>query len=94
MPEISKWKDECPDVNFLAVTYNSFDEIKNIVKRQNFSFTQIVDNKTLWEMFNVFQTPTTILIDKDGVVCKVTIGTNDYKLQEMLKAIKEVSAAR
>lgn len=94
MPEISKWKDECPDVNFLAVTYNSFDEIKNIVKRQNFSFTQIVDNKTLWEMFNVFQTPTTILIDKDGVVRKVTIGTNDYKRQEMLKAIKEVSAAR
>ena len=45
-------------------------------------------------MFNVFQTPTTILIDKDGVVRKVTIGTNDYKLQEMLKAIKEVSAAR
>lgn len=45
-------------------------------------------------MFNVFQTPTTILIDKDGVVRKMTIGTNAYKLQEMLKAIKEVSAAR
>lgn len=94
MPEISKWKDECPDVNFLAVTYNSFDEIKDIVKRQNFRFTQVADNKTLWKMFSVFQTPTTVLIDKDGVVRKVTTGTNDYKRQEMLKAIKAVSAAR
>ena len=88
MPEISKWKDECPDVNFLAVTYNSFDEIKDIVKRQNFRFTQVTDNKTLWEMFGVSLTPTTVLVDKDGVVRKVTTGINNG----MLRAIKEVSA--
>lgn len=94
MPEISKWKDECPDANFLAVTYNSFDEIKDIVERQNFRFTQVVGDRTLWEMFMVQQTPTTVLIDKDGVVRKLTIGTNGQKRHDMLQAIKKVSAAQ
>lgn len=94
MPEISKWKDECPDVNFLAVTYNSFEEIKDIVERQNFRFTQVAGDRTLWEMFMVQQTPTTVLIDKDGVVRKLVIGTNGQKRHDMLEAIKEVSAVR
>lgn len=94
MPEISKWKDECPDVNFLAVTYNSFEEIKDIVERQNFRFTQVAGDRTLWEMFMVQQTPTTVLIDKDGVVRKLVIGTNGQKRHDMLEAIKKVSAVR
>ena len=94
MPEISKWKGECPDVNFLAVTYNSFEEIKDIVERQNFRFTQVAGDRTLWEMFMVQQTPTTVLIDKDGVVRKLVIGTNGQKRHDMFEAIKEVSAVR
>lgn len=94
MPEISKWKDECPDVDFLAVTYNSFEEIKDIVERQNFRFTQVAGDRTLWEMFMVQQTPTTVLIDKDGVVRKLVIGTNGEKRHDMLEAIKKVSVVR
>ena len=42
----------------------------------------------------VQQTPTTVLIDKDGVVRKLIIGTNGQKRHDMLEAIKEVSAVR
>ena len=45
-------------------------------------------------MFMVQQTPTTVLIDKDGVVRKLVIGTNGQKRHDMLEAIKEVSAVR
>lgn len=93
MPEISRWTDECPDVNFLAVTYNSADDIKEIIDSHGFRFVQVAGDKTLWDMFGVTQTPTTVLIGKDGVVRKVVIGTNEQKRSDMLEAIKKLAAA-
>lgn len=92
MPEISRWTDECPDVNFLAVTYNSADDIKEIIDSHGFRFVQVAGDKTLWDMFGVTQTPTTVLIGKDGVVRKVVIGTNGQKRSDMLEAIKKLAA--
>lgn len=92
MPEISRWTDECPDVNFLAVTYNSADDIKDIIDSHGFRFVQIAGDSTLWNMFGITQTPTTVLIGKDGVVRKVVIGTNEQKRNDMLEAIKKLAA--
>lgn len=92
MPEISRWTDECPDVNFLAVTYNSADDIKEIIDSHGFRFVQVAGDKALWDMFGITQTPTTVLIGKDGVVRKVVIGTNGQKRSDMLEAIKKLAA--
>ena len=91
MPELSTWVDACPDVNFLAVTWNTADEIRSIIERRGFRFVQITDDKSLWKMFGVQQTPTTVVIDRDGVVRKVVIGTNQQKRDELLECIQSLT---
>lgn len=91
MPELSGWTDAYPEVNFLAVTWNTQEEIQKIVDRQGFRFHQVAGDKTLWEMFAVKQTPTTVLIDKEGIVRKVVIGTNQQKRDAMAAALKELA---
>lgn len=38
----------------------------------------------------VEQTPTTVLVDKKGIVRKVEIGTNERKRKELLECLKEL----
>lgn len=90
MPELSTWVDACPEVNFLAVTWNTADEIRSIIERRGFRFVQITDDQSLWKMFGVQQTPTTVVIDKDGVVRKIVLGTNQQKRDELLECVKSL----
>lgn len=94
MSELSKWLDACPDVNYLAVTWNTPEQIQKIVERQGFRFRQIAGDSVLWKMFGVQQTPTTVVLDKQGVVRKITIGTNQQKRDELLKTIRQLSAGK
>lgn len=79
MPEISAWVDEFPGTDFLAVTYNTPDEIKPVVADRGFRFVQIASDRTLWDMFGIKQTPTTVLVDASGTIRKVVVGTNREK---------------
>ena len=92
MPELSTWVEACPDVNFLAVTWNTADEIRPVVRRRGFRFVQIAGDKSLWRMFGVQQTPTTVVIDKDGTVRKIVLGTNQQKRDELLECVKSLTA--
>ena len=80
MPELNGWMDACPDVNYLAVTWNTPEQIQKIV--------------VLWKMFGVKQTPTTVVLDKQGVVRKLVIGTSQQKRDELLEAIRQVSGEK
>ena len=91
MPELSTWVDACPDVNYLAVTWNTADEIRAIIERRGFRFVQITGDKSLWKMFGVQQTPTIVVIDKDGTVRKVVIGTSEQKRAELLECVKSLT---
>lgn len=90
MPELSTWLDICPDANYFAVTWNTADQIRKIVANKRFLFTQIVGDEVLWKRMGVEQTPTTVLVDKKGIVRKVEIGTNERKRKELLECLKEL----
>ncbi len=90
MPELSTWLDICPEANYFAVTWNTAEQIRKIVANKHFLFTQIADDKVLWKRFGVEQTPTTVLIDKKGVVRKIEIGTNERKRKELLECLKNL----
>lgn len=77
-------------MNFLAVTWNTADEIQSIVRRRGFRFVQVAGDMSLWKMFGVQQTPTTIVLDKEGVVRKIVLGTNQQKRDELLECIKSL----
>lgn len=92
MPELNEWMETCPNVNYLAVTWNTQEQIQKIIERQNFRFTQITGDTVLWKMIGVQVTPTTVVIDKQGVIRKLTNGTNQQKRDELLATIRQLSA--
>lgn len=94
MPELNGWMDACPDVNYLAVTWNTPEQIQKIVERRGFRFHQVAGDSVLWNMFGVQQTPTTMVLDKQGVVRKLVIGTSQQKRDELLEAIRQVSGEK
>lgn len=91
MPELNGWMDVCPDVNYLAVTWNTPEQIEKIIERRGFRFHQVAGDSVLWKMFGVQQTPTTVVLDKQGVVRKLVTGTSQQKRDELLEAIRQVS---
>lgn len=66
MPELNCWMEVCPDALFLAVTWNTAEEIRPIVERQGFAFHRIVSARGLWDALGVRQTPVTMLVDRKG----------------------------
>ena len=91
MPEISKWLAAVPDARYLAVTYNKKDEIMDIVTRQGFKFKQVAADKQLNEAFKVKSFPTTVLIDKKGIIRMIMYGTNRQKRDMLLMKLKEIA---
>ncbi|EFZ37634.1 putative phage head-tail adaptor [Hoylesella oralis ATCC 33269] len=92
MPEISKWLAAVPDARYLAVTYNKKDEIMDIVTRQGFKFKQVAADRQLNEIFKVKSFPTTVLIDKKGIIRMIMYGTNRQKRDMLLTKLREIAA--
>lgn len=90
LPELSRWPAVCPDVNYLAVTRNTAVQIDGAVKKRNFPFRQVTDNRTLFDMFGIKQLPATVLVDKRGFVRMIVSGTDAQKREELLKELKEL----
>lgn len=91
MPELSSWMDICPDARYLAVTWNSAAQIKPIVERRHFRFTQIVNDSLLFRKFGIEQTPTTVIVNGEGRIHKIVVGTNQQKREALLSALKELT---
>lgn len=90
MPELNKWIDSYPNVNYLAVTWDKPEQIAGIIKRRNFKFPQIANDNVLRKMFAIQVTPTFVLVDKQGVVRKIMLGTSRQKRDIMLSLISKM----
>lgn len=90
MPEMNTWMTICPNVNYFAVTWNTAEQIKPIINKQQFRFRQIASDTVFNRMFSVPATPTTVIVDKTGVIRKVIIGTNQQKRDELLDCLRQL----
>lgn len=93
MPEISRWIDLCPGAVYLAVTFDSADDIRPIVSGRGFRFTQVAGDRTLWDAFGIREVPVTVLVDTDGRIKKLTVGISEQKRADMLASIRAACAA-
>jgi thiol-disulfide isomerase/thioredoxin len=82
---LSKFSKDNPKINVLAISSEEMDLIKNYSQKEKKSFIILrdVDNK-IHSYFSVYSIPTTILLNKEGVVTEVAIGGGFY-LDEVLK---------
>lgn len=91
MPELNTWTEACPEALFFAVTWNSADEIKAIIERTGFRFHQIVGEEALVKAIGVKQTPVTLIVDREGIVRKVEVGTSEKQRADLLAALKQIA---
>lgn len=72
MPYLNKLKEKYTDkVNFISITFNNKTEVENFLKKREFNFTHIVDEKTFLKEKKVPQYPINIFLDKNGIVKNV-----------------------
>ena len=88
MPELGRWVRKHRDVTFLAVTFESADKIKQIVKDNKFRFHQLVDDKELQAQVGVSSYPFTVVLDEDGKIILIEVGTSPVQRDNILKSIK------
>ena len=92
MPDLNEWMKICPDVTYFSTTWNTADQIKKIVENRPFLFTHIADELFFFNLFKVQVTPTTLLVDKKGIIRYWEEGTSESKRAYLLDRLKELSA--
>lgn len=93
MPEISQWVRRFPKTIFLAVTYQPARFISPVVQKHGFSFHQLVEAAGFWKKVGIRATPTSLIVDKNGIVRLITVGTNEEKRKRqegMLETLAEL----
>lgn len=97
-PTIQQVYDEWKTKGVVVLTIDIIDSrptetaenAANFMSTNNYSFPVLLDNKMLvTRVYNIKQTPTSFLIDKDGVIREVTVGvytkaTLDASLNQLL----------
>ena len=91
MPELNTWMKICPDVTYFSTTWNTAEQIGKIVTTRPFLFTHIVNDLFFFKEFKVQVTPTTVLVDKKGVIRYWEEGTSESKRKSLLTHLKELS---
>lgn len=90
MPELSKWKDEMPDVMFFSSTYENAERAKPIIEKQKFNWIHIVNDDKFVKFVGSNGYPMTVVIDKYGVVSMVEFGTSEMLRDELKKKIQSL----
>ncbi len=88
MPELGSWVRKHRDVIFLAVTFESAEKIKDIVKKNKFHFHQLVDDKELRNQVGVSSYPFTLVLNEDGRITHIEVGTSLVQRANLLKALE------
>ncbi|EKU88814.1 TlpA family protein disulfide reductase [Bacteroides oleiciplenus] len=92
MSDLNEWMKVCPDVTYFSTTWNTAEQIKKIVENRPFLFTHIADELFFFNLFKVQVTPTTLLVDKKGIIRYWDEGTNASKREFLFDKLKELSA--
>lgn len=90
MPELNEWMKICPHATYFATTWNTAEQIKKIVENRPFLFIHIVDDLFFFSQFKVQATPTTVLVDKKGIIRYWEEGGSAAKRQYLLDKLKEL----
>ncbi|WP_224484035.1 TlpA family protein disulfide reductase [Robertkochia aurantiaca] len=75
MPTLNSIAEEFGDkVNFVAITYESNDAVKEFLTRHDFDFIHLVDARSFTKDLRIGTYPTNVFLDSEGVIVKVEGG--------------------
>ena len=92
MPELNKMVDQFKneDVLFLAPTFDDSATVRRFLTRFDFDYEIITDEKELCLEMNVRSFPTHFIVDRKGIVEKVTIGYSARTVGMLRKTVKKL----
>lgn len=64
--EIKKQFDN--EANFISITFQSSDEVKEFLNKKKFDFTHLVDSREYLNIFGFFAYPKTLILDKNLII--------------------------
>ena len=77
MPALENLKKKYSgEVNFISITYDSKEQVENFRKKHTFTFENFHATKISIKAFGVGSYPTTLFIDKNGVLIKILNGVS------------------
>lgn len=72
MPFLNQLKEKFGSkVNFVSLTFNNKEEVENFLKKRDFNYIHLIDEKSFLKEKNIIQYPINLFLDKNGVVKKV-----------------------
>jgi peroxiredoxin len=85
--EIVQRYNKSNEVAFVAITFNTADEVQKFLTKRKFDFEQLVGAAKLIEQYNVSSYPATVVIDKAGIIKYVKIGDATAELDVEIKKL-------
>ncbi|MCY0969359.1 TlpA family protein disulfide reductase [Chryseobacterium wangxinyae] len=87
IPDLNKLHSEyIGKVNFVALTFDDGNKVKNFLNRVAFNFIHLTDQKNLLDKMEIMSYPVSLILDKDGNFIKFV----NYQNQESQKYTKEI----
>ncbi len=94
MPELNQLADKYkndPKVIFLAITYDSPQQVISFLKHKEFNFNIIAGRPDIIKQYHINAYPTSLVIDKTGTIAFILAtytGTNVQQLDGVINALK------
>ena len=92
MPELNRIKKENPDINFIAITFDNNEKVKNFLKKKTFNFIQIANQKAYCDLFTK-RFPINIFVNKDGIIKEIEEGMPLIYNRELKEITDKVNPA-
>lgn len=90
MPELSRWKDEMPDVMFFSATYERPSTALPVLEKTGFNWIPLVNDKQFKDYVGPKGYPLTVVVDKTGKIVQVENGTSPLQREKLLTTIRSL----
>jgi thiol-disulfide isomerase/thioredoxin len=88
MPELSKWKDEMPQVMFFSATYETAEKARPVLESKGFNWIHLVGDTQFNQWIDTTGYPLTIVVNKEGIITHVEHGTSPVQREELKAKIQ------
>ncbi|MCR9253875.1 MAG: TlpA family protein disulfide reductase [bacterium] len=92
IPKLNKVvaKFSSSDVNFIAPTFNTHTQVAKFLEDNTFNYTILTSGKRLAQDLHIRSYPTHLIVDHNGMIQKVMIGSSDRVIKHLYKNIKHL----
>ncbi|MFC6269602.1 TlpA family protein disulfide reductase [Frigoriflavimonas asaccharolytica] len=89
MPILNSFSEKFGDkVNFISITFNSEKEVQEFLKTHPYDFLHITNSKDEIEKLKISAYPTTLFLDKDGIIKLATGEISEFEIKEIDEVLK------